>query len=78
MGSRLRWMELAVLEGARGLFDAGRVAAVYLDEFADKPRVLAFLAGYGFDLLAPKMIVPFFDGARALLAVRRGDIRGTS
>lgn len=71
-------MELAVLEGARGLFDAGRVAAVYLDEFADKPAVLAFLAGYGFDLLAPGRLMPFHDRARALFAIRRGDTRGTS
>jgi FkbM family methyltransferase len=71
-------MELAVLEGARGLFDAGRVAAVYLDEFADKPAVLAFLAGCGFDLLAPARLMPFHDRAKALFAVKRGGTRGTS
>ena len=71
-------MELAVLEGARGLFDAGRVAAVYCDEFADKPAVLAFLAGYGFDLYAPSRLNPAHDRAKALLAVKRGDSRGTS
>ena len=71
-------MELAVLEGARGLFDAGRVAAVYLDEFADKPAVLAFLAEYGFDLLAPARLMPFHDRAKALFAIKRGDTRGTS
>ncbi|MDB5679101.1 FkbM family methyltransferase [Sphingomonas bacterium] len=71
-------MELAVLEGARGLFDHGQVAAVYLDEFTDRPAVLAFLAGYGFDLYAPTRLPKYHDRARALLAVRRGDTRGTS
>ncbi|THD37179.1 MAG: FkbM family methyltransferase [Sphingomonas sp.] len=70
-------MELAVIEGARGLFDAGRVAAVYLDDFADKPAVLTFLTGYGFDLYAPGRLNAYHDRARALLAVRRGDTRGT-
>lgn len=71
-------MELAVLEGARSLFEAGRVAAVYLDEFADKTAVLAFLSGYGFDLYAAMRLNPAHDRARALLAVRRGNTRGTS
>jgi FkbM family methyltransferase len=64
-------MELDVLKGARGLFDARRVAAVYLDEFDDKAGVLDFLAGYGFDLFAPLRLNPFSPGRRALLAVRR-------
>jgi FkbM family methyltransferase len=71
-------MELAVLEGARRLFDAGRVAAVYLDEFDDKPAVLNFLTEYGFDLIAPPRLTPFIGRSRSLLAVRRGDTRGTS
>lgn len=65
-------MEMDVLEGARGLFDANRVAAVYLDEFDDKQAVLAFLDGYGFELMAPLRLNPFAPGHRALFAVRRG------
>ncbi|HEX7850373.1 MAG TPA: FkbM family methyltransferase [Sphingomonas sp.] len=64
-------MEMDVLEGARGLFDANRVAAVYLDEFDDKQAVLAFLDGYGFALMAPLRLNPFAPGHRALFAVRR-------
>lgn len=64
-------MELDVLEGARGLFEAERVAAVYLDEFDDKEAVLDFLSGYGFDLMAPARLKPFAPGHRALLAVFR-------
>jgi FkbM family methyltransferase len=64
-------MELEVLEGARGLFDEGRVAAVYLDEFDNKQAVLDFLSGYGFDLMAPARLKPFAPGHRALFAVRR-------
>jgi len=71
-------MELAVLNGARGLFDAGRIAAVYFDEFADKPAVVDFLAGYGFDLIAPPRLTPFIGRSRSLLAVKRGGIPGTS
>ena len=63
-------MEMDVLEGARGLFEAKRVAAVYLDEFDDKAAVLAFLAGYGFELFAPVRLIPFSPGRRALFAVR--------
>jgi FkbM family methyltransferase len=64
-------MELEVLEGARGLFEAGRVAAVYLDEFDDKQAVLDFLSGYGFDLRAPARLKAFAPGRRALFAIRR-------
>jgi FkbM family methyltransferase len=64
-------MELEVLEGARGLFEAGRVAAVYLDEFDDKQAVLDFLSGYGFDLRAPARLKAFASGRRALFAIRR-------
>ena len=64
-------MELDVLEGARSLFEAKRVEAVYLDEFDDKAAVLDFLSGYGFDLMAPLRLNPFSPGRRALFAVRR-------
>jgi FkbM family methyltransferase len=64
-------MELEVIEGARGLFDAGRVDAVYFDEFDDKAAVTDFLTGYGFELLAPLRLTPFTPNRRALLAVRR-------
>lgn len=71
-------MELAVLQGARELFEAGRVAAVYLDDFADRPAVIDLLEGYGFDLFAPRRLMPFHDDARGLFAVKRDDSRGTS
>ena len=64
-------MEMDVLEGARGLFEAQRVAAVYLDEFDDKPAVIDFLSGFGFDLMAPMRLQPFSPGRHALFAVRR-------
>lgn len=63
-------MELEVLKGARGLFEAGRVVAVYLDEFDDKEAVLDFLSGYGFDLRAPAHLKAFAAGRRALFATR--------
>lgn len=70
-------MELDVLEGARGLFAAGRVKAVYLDEFDDKAAVFDFLSAYGFDLMAPARLNPFVPGRRALFAVRRDVDRQT-
>lgn len=65
-------MEYDVLQGARGLFDAGKVAAVYLDDYDDRDAVVAFLRGYGFDLFGPFRLMPYRPGVRALLAVKRG------
>lgn len=64
-------MELDVIEGARRLFDEGRIDAIYFDEFDDKAAVVDFLAGYGFELLAPLRLTPHVPNRRALLAVRR-------
>lgn len=64
-------MELDVIEGARRLFDEGRVGAVYFDEFDNKTAVLDFLAGYGFELLAPLRLTPHMPNRRALLAVKQ-------
>jgi len=64
-------MELDVLAGAGALFEAGRVAAVYLDEFNDKGAVIDFLTEFGFELMAPLRLHPFSPGRRSLLAVRR-------
>jgi hypothetical protein len=59
--------ERQVLEGATGLFDAGRVKAVYLDGYAD-PGVPHFLVERGFALYDGLSLAP--GPATTLLAVR--------
>jgi FkbM family methyltransferase len=59
--------ERQVLEGAAGLFDAGRVKAVYLDDYAD-PAVPQFLTDRGFCLYDGRTLLP--GSSSNLLAVR--------
>jgi FkbM family methyltransferase len=66
--------ERQVLEGATGLFDAGRVKAVYLDGYAD-PAIPRFLTERGFSLLDGRSMKPGFSSS--LLAVR-SDTIGTT
>lgn len=65
-------MELEILHGAKEFFDAGRVDAIYFDEFGDKGAVLDLLAGYGFEAMGPFRLIPYSPGVRAMLAVKRG------
>jgi hypothetical protein len=64
-----------VIEGMRGLFEARQVPAVHLDEFDDKPAVLDFLSGYGFDLMAPARLKAFAPAARCLRSAATLDPR---
>jgi FkbM family methyltransferase len=59
--------ERQVLEGATELFDAGRVKAVYLDNYAD-PAVPQFLTDRGFTLFDGRTLTP--GCSSSLLAVR--------
>jgi FkbM family methyltransferase len=59
--------ERQVLDGASGLFDAGRVKAVYLDDFAD-PAIPELLSGRGFSLFDGRSLMP--GRSRSLMAVR--------
>lgn len=61
--------ELSVLEGARGLFDAKRIKAVYLDGYDDDPRVLEFLSAYNFSFVNGRNLSD--DLCFSLLAVRQ-------
>jgi len=62
--------ELAVLKGARKWFEAGRVKAVYLDNYADEKEVDSILRRFGFSLLNGRMAeLPFMTGF-GLLAIR--------
>lgn len=63
--------ELAVLEGAKGLFDAGRVKAVYIDGYKS-PSVEQFLIARGFRLLDGKSLEPKTEASFGVLAVRGG------
>jgi FkbM family methyltransferase len=66
--------ERQVLEGAEGLFEAGRVKAVYLDDFAD-PAVPEFLTHRGFSLFDGRSLSP--GPSANLLAIRSDWIRKT-
>jgi FkbM family methyltransferase len=66
--------ERQVLEGAAGLFEAGRVKAVYLDDFAD-PAVPAFFTERGFSLFDGRSLSP---GLSSNLLAIRSDRIGTA
>jgi FkbM family methyltransferase len=60
--------EMAVLRGATGLFEAGRVKAVYLDGYAD-PQVETFLQGFGFRLFEGRSLTSTSGRVFSLLAL---------
>jgi FkbM family methyltransferase len=62
--------EKEVLNGAAGLFDAGRVKAVYLDGYKD-PDVEQFLTRRGFELFDGATLAPTKGGIFRLLALRK-------
>ena len=64
--------ELAVLTGATRFFDESRVAAVYLDGYADA-RCWEFLESRGFDLFDGRTLERASRNTYALLAARRRD-----
>jgi FkbM family methyltransferase len=66
--------ERQVLEGAAGLFDAARVKAVYLDNYAD-PAVPQFLTDRGFTLFDGRTLMP---GCTSSLLAVRSDTIGSS
>jgi FkbM family methyltransferase len=50
--------EYEVLEGAKGLFEAGRIRVVYLDGYKKQEAILSFLKNYGFKLFDGKTLEP--------------------
>jgi FkbM family methyltransferase len=66
--------ERQVLEGAAGLFDAGRVKAVYLDGYAD-PAIPRVLTERGFSLFDGRSLRP--GAGASLLAIRSDTIGAT-
>ena len=67
-----------VLDGASGLFDAGRVKAVYIDGFEDDVRVTDFLARYDMKLLNLLDLKPTSEPVFNLLALSQNGGRGRS
>jgi FkbM family methyltransferase len=65
--------ERAVIDGAQGFFDSGRVKAVYLDGFHDK-SIPDLLAGRGMTLFNGRTLAPYQSGQFSLLSVRTTDI----
>jgi FkbM family methyltransferase len=61
--------ELEVLRGSAGLFEAGRVKAVYIDGYADQ-KVPAVLAAHGFTLLDGRSLEPYDGLGHCLLGLR--------
>ena len=61
--------ELEVLEGARGLFAAGRVAAVFVDGALKERDVVALLEGHGFRVLNGHTLAPYALGGHKILAL---------
>ncbi len=61
--------EKQVVEGMQGLFEAGRVRAVYVDGFSD-PTLPAHLVARGFRLLDGRTLLPAEGACYALLALR--------
>ncbi|HEY2122854.1 MAG TPA: FkbM family methyltransferase [Chthoniobacterales bacterium] len=62
--------EWEVLQGASSLFQAGRVKALYLDDFKDA-RVRNFLDRFGFRYFNGRTLEPGTDETRHLLAIAR-------
>ena len=62
--------EMEVLQGATGLFEAGRIKAVFLDGFDWNAGIPEFLTGHGFRLVAPNSLKPFNPRQLTLLAIR--------
>jgi len=61
--------ERQAIDGAEGLFKAGRVKAVYLDGYKDK-QIMPILKSKGFKLLDGRTLEPVADDNYSLLAVR--------
>src|SRR5207302_8251337 len=61
--------ELAVLEGARQMFEQARVKAVYLDGYAEEEKVEQFLRHFGFVFLNARSSNPFERSDFSLLAI---------
>ena len=65
--------EHLVLKGAEGLFEAGRVKAVYVDGYADATAVEGFLLKHGFRLFDAITLDEISGGHFNLLALKRED-----
>jgi FkbM family methyltransferase len=63
--------ERQVLDGAAGLFDAGRIKAIYLDDYAD-PGIPSLLTDRGFSLFDARSLRP--GPSSTLLAIRTDEL----
>ena len=70
--------ELAVLEGATALFDAGQVACVYIDGFSNDRGILDFLENHGMRLLDMLTLKEAGPDVFNLLALRNSAVPSTS
>jgi FkbM family methyltransferase len=62
--------ELEVLEGAQGLFDAGRVTAVFVDGALKERETVALLERHGYLVLNIRSLEPYRLGDHKMLAVK--------
>jgi FkbM family methyltransferase len=63
--------EYQVLEGARQLFEANRVKAVYLDGYRKGGEIFSFLKSFNFVLLDGKTLAPVGENNFSLLAIKQ-------
>ena len=66
--------EKEVLLGAKKLFEAGRVKAVYLDNYKDEAAVETFLRDHGFDFYEGRTLESVPGNTYSLLAVRKNHL----
>jgi FkbM family methyltransferase len=65
--------EKNVLVGAKKLFDAHRIKAVYLDNYTDEAGVEGFLRDYGFDFYEGRTLERVPGNTYSLLALRKDE-----
>jgi FkbM family methyltransferase len=66
--------EKEVLLGARKLFEANRIKAVYLDNYKDEVAVETLLRDYGFDFFEGRTLERVPGNTYSLLALRRSNV----
>lgn len=66
--------EKDVLLGARKLFEANRIKAVYLDNYKDEVGVETLLRDYGFDFYEGRTLEPVPGNTYSLLAMRKNSV----
>ena len=66
--------EREVLAGAKKLFDANRIKAVYLDNYKDEAAVESLLRDYGFDFYEGRTLERVPGNTYSLLALRKNPV----